>query len=151
MLNDLYNTKILDLSASIPHLGRLDAPMASSTKHSRLCGSVVTVDLDVDTEGRVSRFSQEVKACALGQASASVLGGFITGASLDEVRAARDALKAMLKEDGPPVTGRFGDLAFLEPVKDYKARHASTMLAFDAATEAMEAARAAKTDTAPAA
>ena len=135
MIDDLYSAKVLALAANMPHAGRLAAPQASSEKISKLCGSRVLVDLSM-TDGRVSDFAQEVKACALGQASAAVLGAHVIGASLEEIEAARDALKAMLKQGGAPPQGRFADLQVLQVVRDYPARHASTMLAFEAAAEA---------------
>lgn len=139
MIDDLYSGKILTLAANMPLAGRLAAPQASSEKVSKLCGSRVVVDLSV-ADGRVSAFAQEVKACALGQAAAAVLGAHVLGARVEEVEAARDALEAMLKADGAPPQGRFADLAVLQIVRDYPARHASTLLAFEAAAEAARAA-----------
>jgi NifU-like protein involved in Fe-S cluster formation len=144
MIDAMYNARILELAGNIPRIGRLAAPGGSSTKHSRLCGSTVTVDLTIEGD-RVADFAQELKACALGQASASILARNVIGASTDEIRHARDALKAMLKDGAAPPEGRFADLKFLEPVRDYKARHASTLLAFEAACEAIETAKAAAT------
>ena len=144
MLDDLYSQKLLTLTASIPHLGRLEEPQGSSTRTSRLCGAVVTVDVSLDVVGRVADFAQEVKACALGQASAAVLGSGVMGASLEEVSQARDALKALLAGDAPAFDDRFADLQVFESVQDYKARHASVMLAFEAAADAMEQALAAR-------
>jgi NifU-like protein involved in Fe-S cluster formation len=141
MIDDLYSARILRLVANIPHAGRLAAPGGSSEKISKLCGSKVIVDVAV-TDGRVSDFAQDVKACALGQASAAVLGANIIGADLGEIEVARDALYAMLKTNGPPPEGRFSELSVLEPVKDYPARHASTLLAFEAALEAVRKATA---------
>lgn len=141
MIDDLYSAKVLALTASIPRLGRLAAPEGSSEKHAKLCGSRITVDVVLDEAGRVADFAQDVKACALGQAAASVLGANIIGASLDEIEAARDQLAALLKSGGPPPTGRFEDLALMAPVKDYPARHASTLLAFEAAVDAVRQAR----------
>jgi NifU-like protein involved in Fe-S cluster formation len=135
VIDDLYSAKVLTLAANMPRAGRLAAPQASSEKVSKLCGSRVTVDLSL-ADGRVADFAQDVKACALGQASAAVLGANVIGASIVELEAARDALKAMLKQGGPPPQGRFADLQVLEVVRDYPARHASTMLAFEAAVEA---------------
>ncbi len=136
MIDDLYSARILKLAANMPRAGRLDAPDASSEKVSKLCGSRVIVDLTLK-DGQVADFAQDVKACALGQASAAVLGENVIGASLDELETARDQLRAMLKAGGPaPTEGRFVDLKVLEPVKDYPARHASTLLAFEAAAEA---------------
>ena len=139
MIDDLYTGRILALAANMPRAGRLSAPDASSEKVSRLCGSKVIVDLKLDGD-KVSDFAQEVKACALGQAAAAVLGENVIGASLDEIETARDQLAAMLKRGGPAPSGRFADLKVLEPVKDYPARHASTLLAFQAAAEAARAA-----------
>lgn len=136
MLDDIYNTKILEYAGNIPHLGHLEKPQASAKAHSRLCGSTVSVDV-VLNEGKVAEFAQDVKACALGQASASILGRSVIGASTEELELAQSQLKSMLKDNGPVPTGRFADLAFLEPVRDYKARHASTMLAFDAVVDAI--------------
>jgi NifU-like protein involved in Fe-S cluster formation len=144
MIDDLYSAKILRLVANIPRAGRLAAPDATAEKISKLCGSKITVDLSL-TDGRVSDFAQDVKACALGQASAAVLGANIIGADLNEIEGARDALYAMLKANGPAPAGRFSELGVLEPVKDYPARHASTLLAFEAALEAVRNAAAPKT------
>lgn len=146
VIDDLYSTKILRLAAEMPRAGRLPAPQASSEKVSKLCGSKVTVDLCVE-DGRVSDFAQDVQACALGQASAAILGEHVLGASVEEIVSARDELRAMLKANGPAPQGRFSELSVLEVVKDYPARHASTLLAFEAAAEA---ARLASTRTSPA-
>lgn len=135
MIDDLYSSRILALAANMPRAGRLAAPEASSEKVAKLCGSRIVVDL-VLTDGRVSDFAQEVQACALGQASAAILGANIIGASVAEIRKARDGLRDMLKQAGPVPQGRFADLGVLAPVKDYPARHASTLLAFEAALEA---------------
>src|ERR1700712_5634705 len=121
MIDDLYSVKVLTLAANMPLAGRLPAPQASSVKVSKLCGSVVTVDLSLK-DGRVTDFAQDVKACALGQASAAVLGANVIGASLAELEAARDALRAMLKDGGPPPQGRVSDLRGLEGVRDYPPR-----------------------------
>lgn len=137
MIDDLYSAKLLKLAANLPRVGRLDAPDATSEKVSKLCGSRVTVDVKVEGD-RVADFAQDVKACALGQASAAVLGAHVIGASLAELESARDAFRAMLKADGPPPEGRFAELALLAPVKDYPARHTSTLLAFEAAAEAVK-------------
>ncbi|HLI67355.1 MAG TPA: iron-sulfur cluster assembly scaffold protein [Caulobacteraceae bacterium] len=144
MIDDLYSKRILTLVANIPHAGRLAAPDASSEKVSKLCGSRILVDVTVE-DGRVSDFAQDVKACALGQAAAAVLGAHIIGATPEEIEMARDGLRAMLKSNGPAPEGRFSELSVLEAVKDYPARHASTMLAFEAAAEAARAAVQAKT------
>jgi len=141
MIDDLYSRNILRLAAHMPHAGRLNAPQGSAEKVSKLCGSRVVVDLSL-TDGKVSAFAQEVQACALGQAAAAVLGAHVMGAGVEELEAARNALAAMLKAGGPPPEGRFGELAALEVVKDYPQRHASTMLAFEAAVAAAQAARA---------
>ena len=141
MIDDLYTASILRLAANMPRAGRLAAPDASSEKISKLCGSRVLVDLKLQ-DGAVVDFAQEVKACALGQASAAVLGANVMGARVDEIESARDQLRAMLKAGGPAPEGRFVDLKALEPVKDYPARHASTLLAFEAAAEAARAALA---------
>ena len=135
MIDDLYSAKVLALAANMPRAGRLAAPQGSSEKASKLCGSRVTVDVTLE-DGRVADFALDVKACALGQASAAVLGEHVIGASVAELEAARDALKAMLKDGGPPPQGRFADLKVLEAVRDYPPRHASTMLAFEAVVEA---------------
>jgi len=136
MIDDVYNARILEFAANIPRLGRLAAPDASATAHSRLCGSTVTVDLTM-RDGVVTDFAHDVKACALGQASSSIMARNVIGASADELRAVREVMLKMLKENGPPPAGRFADLEFLEPVRDYKARHASTMLTFDAVVDAI--------------
>ena len=136
MIDDLYSARLLKLAAEMPRAGRLADPDASSEKVSKLCGSRVVVDVKVEGD-RVADFAQDVKACALGQAAASVLGAHVIGASLAELIGARDAFKAMLKADGPAPVGRFADLALLAPVKDYPARHTSTLLAFEAVAEAV--------------
>lgn len=142
MLNDIYNARILELAGNIPRVGRLADPDGTATAHSRLCGSTVTVDVKLDDEGKVADFAHEVKACALGQASSSVMARLALGSTVDELRDVRARMLAMLKENGPPPNGRWADLAVLEPVRDFKARHASTMLTFDATVEAMETALA---------
>jgi NifU-like protein involved in Fe-S cluster formation len=136
MIDDLYSAKLLRLAAEMPRAGRLADPDASSEKVSRLCGSRIIVDVKV-ANGRVTDFAQDVKACALGQASASVLGSHVIGASLAELQTARDDFRAMLKTDGPAPEGRFAELELLAPVRDYPARHTSTMLAFEAVAEAV--------------
>jgi NifU-like protein involved in Fe-S cluster formation len=141
MIDDLYSGKVLALAANLPHVGRLADPDGSAEKVSKLCGSRVVVDVKVE-DGMVVDFAQDVKACALGQASASVLGSHILGATLPEIEMARDAFRAMLKEGGSPPEGRFSDISMLAPVKDYPARHASTLLAFEAAAEAVAKAMA---------
>ncbi len=136
MIDDVYNAKILGFAGNIARIGRLADPDASATAHSKLCGSTVTVDLKMQ-DGVVTDFAHDVKACALGQASSSIMAQHVVGASADELRAVREAMLKMLKEGGPPPSGRFGDLRYLEPVRDYKARHASTMLTFDAVVDAI--------------
>lgn len=140
-MDDLYHPRVLELAADIPHAGRLDAPDGAATKVSRVCGSVVSVELKLK-DGVVSDIAVHPKACALGQAATAVLAMHAIGATPAEIRAARDALRAMLKEGGPPPAGRFWELRHLEGVKDYPPRHASTMLAFDAAVSALEQAEA---------
>ncbi|TAL36929.1 iron-sulfur cluster assembly scaffold protein [Phenylobacterium sp.] len=137
MIDDLYSARLLKLAANLPRVGRLTDPDATSEKVSKLCGSRVTVDVKVEGD-RVADFAQDVKACALGQASAAVLGAHVIGASLAELETTRDAFRAMLKADGPAPEGRFAELALLAPVKDYPARHTSTLLAFEAAAEAVK-------------
>lgn len=131
----LYSGRILELAADIPLLDRLEAPDASVKKRSPLCGSTVTVDLTV-TDGHVAAFGQDVKACALGQAAASVVGAHILGRTRTEVETARDQLKAMLKSDGPVPDAPFDGFEVLLPARDFKNRHASIMLTLDATVEA---------------
>jgi len=133
----LYSARILELAADMPRLGRLDAPCATVKRRSPLCGSTITVDI-VAEDDRITDYAQDVKACALGQAAASVVGGNIIGCTLDEVRAARDGLLAMLKEDGPTPPAPFDGLEVLRPAADYKNRHASIMLSLEASLEALE-------------
>jgi NifU-like protein involved in Fe-S cluster formation len=137
MLNEVYNKRILELAGNIPRLGRLPAPDASATAHSKLCGSTVTIDLRMNGD-TVTDFAHEVKACALGQASSSIMARNVIGAKAPELRALRDTVRKMLKENGSPPDGKWGDIAVLEPVRDYKARHASTMLTFDAVVSAID-------------
>ena len=137
MLNEVYNRRILELAAGIPRLGRLASPDATATAHSRLCGSTVTVDLKL-SDGVVTDFAHEVRACALGQASSSVMGELAVGSTVQELREVRDTVRAILKENGAPPQGRWAELAVLEPVRDYKARHASTLLTFDAVVDAID-------------
>jgi NifU-like protein involved in Fe-S cluster formation len=136
MIDDVYNAKILGFAGNIPRIGRLEHPDATAMAHSKLCGSTVTVDLTMDGDV-VTDFAHDVKACALGQASSSVMAANIVGAHADELRAVRETMRRMLKENGAPPEGRFADLRYLEPVRDYKARHASTMLTFDAVVDAI--------------
>lgn len=137
MIDDVYNARILDFAGNIPRLGTLEAFDATAAAHSKLCGSKVRIWLKMDGD-TVSDFAHDVKACALGQASSSIMARHIVGASADELRAVRQTMLKMLKEDGPVPEGRFEDLRFLQPVKDYKARHASTMLTFDAVVDALD-------------
>lgn len=140
-MDDLYHPRILELAADMPNVGRLDAPDGAAAKVSRVCGSVVSVELKLK-DGVVSEIAVLPKACALGQAATAVLAMNAVGATPKEIREARDALAAMLKERAAPPAGRFWELRHLEGVREYPARHASTMLAFDAAVEALEQARA---------
>jgi NifU-like protein involved in Fe-S cluster formation len=137
MLNEIYNRRILELAADIPRLGRLAEADASATALSKLCGSTVTVDLKVDGDV-VTDFAHEVKACALGQASSSIMARHVVGSTADELRTIRQAMRRMLKENGEPPDGKWSDLRVLEPVRDFKARHASTLLTFDAVVDALE-------------
>ncbi|MBK9081872.1 MAG: iron-sulfur cluster assembly scaffold protein [Rhizobiales bacterium] len=136
MLDDVYNRRILELAADIPRQGRLAAPGATATAHSKLCGSTVTVDLSM-RDGVVSDFAHDVKACALGQAASSIMARNVVGSTPAELRALRESVRRMLKENGPPPGGKWADVAVLEPVRDYKARHASTLLTFDAVVDAV--------------
>ena len=136
----LYSGRILALATDIPHLGRLDAPQGSARRRSPLCGSTVTVDLRLDEDGRIAEFAQDVKACALGQAAASVVGANAIGRTRAEIEAARDALRAMLKDGGSVPGAPFDGLEVLLPAREYRNRHASIMLALETTAEAMEAA-----------
>jgi len=136
MLNEIYNQRILTFAANIPRLGRLAKPQASATAHSKLCGSTVTVDIVMNGD-KVTDFAHDVKACALGQASSSIMAHHVVGSSAGELRALRDEMHAMLKANGRPPSGKWKDLQILEPVREYKARHASTLLTFDAVVDAI--------------
>jgi len=136
MINEVYNKRIIELAGNIPRLGRLPDAQASATAHSKLCGSTVTVDLKMEGD-QVTDFAHEVKACALGQASSSIMARHVIGAKADELRNLRETVRKMLKENGAPPEGKWADIAVLEPVRDYKARHASTMLTFDAVVDAV--------------
>jgi len=136
MLNDIYNKRIIELAGNIPRLGRLAEPDASATAHSKLCGSTVKVDLKMDGPV-VTDFAHDVKACALGQASSSIMASHVVGSNAAELRELRETVRKMLKENGAPPQGKWADIALLEPVRDYKARHASTMLTFDAVVDAI--------------
>ena len=133
---DIYSQRILELAAAIPRTQRLAAPEATARAHSKLCGSTVTVNLVMDGEV-VTDYGQSVKACLLGQSAASVMGREVVGSSAVELRAVGSAMRKMLQEGGPPPQDRWRDLAVLEPVRDYKARHASTLLVFDAVEDAI--------------
>ena len=137
MLNDVYNRKILELAGNIPRIGRLSRPDATATAHSKLCGSTVTIDLTMEGD-IVTDFAHDVKACALGQASSSIMARHIVGANAEELRQLREDVRRMLKENGSPPQGKWADIALLEPVRDYKARHASTLLTFDAVVSAID-------------
>lgn len=137
MLSDVYNGKILEYAGNIQRLGRLTNPDATARAHSKLCGSTVTVDLNMK-DGAVTDFAHEVKACALGQASSSIMARNVIGSSAGELRRLRETMIAMLKQGGPPPEGKFAEFHFLEPVRDYKARHASTLLTFDAVVDCVD-------------
>jgi NifU-like protein involved in Fe-S cluster formation len=136
MLSDIYNRRVLELAADIPRQGRLSKPQATAKAHSKLCGSTVTIDLSL-TDGKVSDFAHDVRACALGQASSSLMARHILGATPEELVALRATMIAMLKAGGPPPSGKWAEFAVLEPVRDYKPRHASTLLTFDAVVDAL--------------
>lgn len=138
MIEEVYNKAILRLAADIPRLGRLAAPDGTATAVSKLCGSKVIVDVKLDPEGRVADFGHEVKACALGQASSSVMARHVLGSSLAELKTLKSQMQAMLKEGAPPPSGKWAELEALTPVRDFKARHASTLLTFEATAEAVE-------------
>lgn len=138
MIDAVYNSKLLELAGNIGALTRLDNPQATAKRHSKLCGSTVSVDISLGPDGTVCAYGQDVKACALGQASAAIVAAGIIGATPDELRQARDSAYAMLKNEAEPPQGRFADMQFLQPVKDYKARHASTLLVFDAVVAALD-------------
>jgi NifU-like protein involved in Fe-S cluster formation len=151
MINEIYNRRILELAGNIPRLGRLANPDATAKAHSRLCGSTVVIDLCVK-DGRVIDFAHEVRACALGQASSSLMARHVIGATAEELNALRERMTGMLKANGSPPDGKWTEFAVLEPVRDYKARHASTLLTFDAVVDALAqiAAREAAREAAPA-
>lgn len=135
-LDDIYHTRLLEFAAAMPRSARLAKPDATATAQSKLCGSTVTVDIAMDGD-RFADFGQTVKACLLGQAAASIVGREIVGTTVGELKSVAATMRAMLKEHGPPPAGRWADLAALEPVRDYPARHASTMLVFDAVEAAV--------------
>ena len=144
MIDELYSARILKLAANLPHSGRLAAPQGTGERVAKLCGSKAIVDVALDAGGRVADFAQDVKACALGQAAAGVLGEAVIGASVEEIAEARDAMNAMLKSGGEGPEGRFEGLRALKLVADYPARHASTMVAIEATLDAVKQALARK-------
>jgi NifU-like protein involved in Fe-S cluster formation len=136
MLEHIYNKKILEFAADIPRLKRLEQPDATAVAHSKLCGSKVTVDLAMN-DGVVTDFGHDVKACALGQASSSIMARHVVGTTAEELKSVRQQMYAMLKDNGPAPQGKWQDLEVLMPVRDFKARHASTLLTFDAVVDAI--------------
>ena len=151
MIDDLYSARILPLAANLPHAGRLAAPQGTGEQVAKLCGSRAIVDVVLDNQGRIADFAQDVKACALGQAAAGVLGQHVLGADADEIEHARDAMLALLKSGGEGPSGRFQDLRILRRVADYPARHASTLVALEATLKAVRQALAERTRLAGAA
>jgi NifU-like protein involved in Fe-S cluster formation len=141
VIDDVYNRRILELAGNIPRMPRLADAHGSATAHSRLCGSTVSVDIKI-ADDVVTDYAHDVKACALGQASSAIMAAHVVGARVDELRRLKRDMTAMLKEDADPPGGRWADLAVLTPVRDYKARHASTLLVFDAVVQAIEQAEA---------
>lgn len=137
-LSDLYSQKILEIAANQPIPGRLVAPDASARRVSRVCGSSIEVDVSVSPSGEISAYGHKISACALGQTSAAIVATNIVGTPVSEFRAVREQMTAMLKANGAPPTGRWADLAYLEPVREYAPRHASTLLVFDAVVEALD-------------
>jgi NifU-like protein involved in Fe-S cluster formation len=148
-LSDLYSARIMELAAAIPRTTRLNAPDATATAHSKLCGSTVTVDLVV-RDGRIAGFGQNVRACLLGQASASVVGREIVGTSPSEFADMAATMRAMLRDGSAKPSGKWADLAVLEPVREVKARHASTLLVFDCVEKALASLNATAGQTASA-
>lgn len=140
-MDDLYSNRLLEAAASLPPAARLDQPHGQGRRTSRVCGSEVEVDLLLD-DGVVSDFALRVKACALGQASSSLLAGVLKGSSADELRALAPVMEAMLRDNGPPPEGRFAELAVLQPIRDYPPRHASTLLVYGAVVDALDEAEA---------
>lgn len=134
---DIYNQKILEYAGNLPDLPRLETPDASARRHSRVCGSTIEIDLSV-SDNSVVAYGHEVATCALGQTAASIVAHHIIGSTTEELRLVRTQMLAMLKEDGPPPDGRFADLKYLQPVKDFPQRHASVMLVFDAICDALD-------------
>ena len=151
MIDDLYSARILTLAANLPHSGRLAAPEGTAERVAKLCGSKAIIDVVLNDAGRVADFAQDVKACALGQAAAGVLGESVLGSTVGELLETREAMLAMLKSGGEGPSGRFEGLRVLKQVADYPARHASTMVAIEATLEAVQAALAARTRLAGAA
>ncbi len=150
MAGDLYHGRVLELAANIEHVGRLENADASVEKRARICGSTVRVDVTLSKDGQtIAGIAVEPRACALGQAATAILSEHAVGASIAEVRSAQETLVAMLKNGGPPPTGRFAELRYLQGVADYPPRHASTTLAFDAAVDAIEAALAKRSAPVP--
>lgn len=145
MIDELYSARILKLAANLPYSGRLAAPEGTGERVAKLCGSKAVVDVTLDADGRIESFAQDVKACALGQAAAGVLGEAVIGASAEDLSAARDAMLAMLKAGGEGPQGRFEGLRALKQVADYPARHASTMVAIEATLDAVREALSRKT------
>jgi NifU-like protein involved in Fe-S cluster formation len=137
MLEHIYNQKILEFAADIPRLKRLERPDATAVAHSKLCGSKVTVDVKMD-QNVVTDFGHDVKACALGQASSSIMARHVVGSTAEELRGVREQMYAMLNDNGPAPSGKWKDLEALTPVRDFKARHASTLLTFDAVVDAVD-------------
>ncbi len=145
MLDDIYNQRILKLAADIPRIGHLDAPDGVASAVSKLCGSKVTVEVKMDGD-RVVDFAHDVKACALGQASSSIMAAHVVGSTAEELHALRDTMRKMLKEGGEPPSGKWVDAEVLTPVREYKARHASTLLTFDATCDAVDQAMGAASE-----
>jgi NifU-like protein involved in Fe-S cluster formation len=146
-LSDLYSQKILEIAANQPIPGRLPNPDATARRVSRVCGSSIEVDVAVE-QGAIIGYGHKISACALGQTSAAIVARQIVGTSIAEFRAVRAQMTAMLKADGPPPTGKWSDLGYLEPVRDYLPRHTSTLLVFDAVVEALDKIEAGQTLTA---
>jgi NifU-like protein involved in Fe-S cluster formation len=147
MIDDLYSTRILTLAANMPHAGRLPLPHGTGEQVAKLCGSKAIVDVRIDGNSRISEFAQEVKACALGQAAAALVGEVAVGATLAEVREARDDMLLMLKHGGDGPEGRFEGLRAMKQVADYPARHASTMTGIEALLKALEEAMTTRLDS----
>lgn len=135
-LDEIYSSRILEVAGNIPRTKRLEGPNATATAHSKLCGSTISVDLVMES-GKITGFGQDVKACLLGQASASIVASHVVGATSEEMREIGETMREMLKQNGPPPTGKWKDLEILQPVRDFKARHASTLLIFDAVEDAI--------------